>query len=483
MWKIEGEIEELQNRYREAYIDLEKRVMTALVQEYQNQIDKLSDIDEAINDTNESILDALQEEIALSRQIKNNTDTENNIREMESRLAYLQRDTTGANQNEIRKLEKQLIEARDRYEDTLVDQSIDRLRQQNDSAAKQRENNISILTEQLDYWQEMGALWPEVANIINNGLSGDGALVTGSRLEEILKDAEGWRGMSETQREVWAEDLIKATNQAGAYLLQLEYGLTQVGEEVTAAIGNSSLVATKYWDEKNKVGVSLGVGGTLQNTDLMSRMLAAVEAGDYETAGMLERMRNMKIEEEGLSDIYPKTYSYSSYTAGRGEDIDSSINYMEKALAAADAGDWSKAFQYAGMRDTKIAADPNSQYALNESYKLLFRKWYDTTGSKRYAIGGLVSRSGPAWLDGSYSSPEYVLNPTQTEAFLKLANLLPEVFKNSNQSFGGDLSVEVNVNVSQISNDYDVDQLVDRIKTDIYNVASYRNINTISRMR
>ena len=59
----------------------------------------------------------------------------------------------------------------------------------------------------------------EVANIINNGLSGDGALVTGSRLEEILKDAEGWRGMSETQREVWAEDLIKATNQAGAYLL------------------------------------------------------------------------------------------------------------------------------------------------------------------------------------------------------------------------------------------------------------------------
>ena len=483
MWKIEGEIEELQNRYRSAYIDLEKRVFDALVQSYQDQIDELNDIDEAINNTNESILNALQEEIALSRQIKDNTDTENNIREMEARLAYLQRDTTGVNQNEIRKLEKQLLEARSDYEDKLVDQSIDRLKQQNEDAAKQRENNISILTEQLEYWQEMGTLWPEVANIINNGLSGDGALVTGSKLEQILRDSEGWRSMSETQREVWAEELISATNQAGAYLLQLEFGLTQIGEDVTAAIGSSSLAATKYWDEKNKTGVSLGVNSTLGNTDLMARMLTAIESGDYATAGVLEKLRNMKIEDEDLSKLYPKTYTYSNYMAGREEEIDPTIDYMANALAAANAGNWSEAFRQAGMRDTKIAIMPNSQYAQDETYKILFRKWYDATQGKRFASGGLVTSSGLSWLDGSFGAPEYVLNARQTEAFLKLANFLPEFFKNGGQGLGGDLSVEVNVNVSQISSDYDVDQLVNRVKTDIYNAASYRNVNTISRLR
>jgi hypothetical protein len=40
---------------------------------------------------------------------------------MEARLAYLRRDTTGANQSQILALEKQLEEKRQSYSDNLVD--------------------------------------------------------------------------------------------------------------------------------------------------------------------------------------------------------------------------------------------------------------------------------------------------------------------------------------------------------------------------
>jgi len=36
------------------------------------------------------------------------------------------------------------------------------------------------------------------------------------------------------------------------------------------------------------------------------------------------------------------------------------------------------------------------------------------------------------------------------------------------------------VNVDNISDDYDVDQLVERVKEDIYSAASYRNANIIN---
>jgi hypothetical protein len=50
----------------------------------------------------------MQEIINESRQIRENTKREENISEKQSRLAYLKRDTSGANDLEILKLEKEL---------------------------------------------------------------------------------------------------------------------------------------------------------------------------------------------------------------------------------------------------------------------------------------------------------------------------------------------------------------------------------------
>jgi hypothetical protein len=60
---------------------------------------------------------------------------------------------------------------------------------------------------------------------------------------------------------------------------------------------------------------------------------------------------------------------------------------------------------------------------------------------------------------------------------------LPSIFNGASAStnnVGGTMYLNFDINVDSISNDYDVDQLVERVKDDIYNAASYRNANIIN---
>ena len=90
--------------------------------------------------------------------------------------------------------------------------------------------------------------------------------------------------------------------------------------------------------------------------------------------------------------------------------------------------------------------------------------------------------TGLALLHGTPNEPEYVLNAKQTDAFLRLADILPSMFNNNsitNNNLGGNVYVELTMNVSDISSDYDVDRFMDRVKNNIYDAASYRNVNAV----
>ena len=101
-----------------------------------------------------------------------------------------------------------------------------------------------------------------------------------------------------------------------------------------------------------------------------------------------------------------------------------------------------------------------------------------------YASGGLATSTGPAWLDGTPNRPEYVLNPVQTEAFLQLPDLLRTLDLTAGQNVSyGDTSIEINIQVDQLASDYDVEQLAEKIKTEIYDDSAYRNVNSIGWIR
>ena len=109
-------------------------------------------------------------------------------------------------------------------------------------------------------------------------------------------------------------------------------------------------------------------------------------------------------------------------------------------------------------------------------------------GANLYAIyekGGLADFTGPAWLDGTKSHPEMVLNARDTENFIQLKDILADILTNSSVGASQTSSnvFDIDINVDSISEDYDVERLAEKIKEIIYNDSMYRNVNTINLTR
>jgi hypothetical protein len=118
------------------------------------------------------------------------------------------------------------------------------------------------------------------------------------------------------------------------------------------------------------------------------------------------------------------------------------------------------------------------------AYKIIKSKksgeWKDFTG---FVTGGLADFTGPAWLDGTKSRPEYVLNADQTERFFSLVDVLEGYDKDKKPKKSGDNYFEIEINVEKLENDYDVEQVANKIRKMIYEDAMYRNVNAINSMR
>lgn len=95
----------------------------------------------------------------------------------------------------------------------------------------------------------------------------------------------------------------------------------------------------------------------------------------------------------------------------------------------------------------------------------------------QYKTGGLINYTGPAWVDGTPANPESFLSAEDTRRIGEAARLLSlsPLFNNASQSSIspsiGDTSIEININVENISDDYDVDKLVERVQQDILDAA------------
>ena len=101
-----------------------------------------------------------------------------------------------------------------------------------------------------------------------------------------------------------------------------------------------------------------------------------------------------------------------------------------------------------------------------------------------FKTGGLADFTGPAWLDGTPSRPEYILNAQQTERFFSLIDVLESFNANdSTPTKSGDNYFDINIQVDKLENDYDVEQMADKIRRMIYEDASYRNVNAINHIR
>lgn len=431
LWEIEDQLYELTQRGRDEYIDFQKDVYNALIKQRQDEIDKYSEYISTLAEAKSDILDALRKYIDKQRQERDNAEREKEIADKDAQLFRMERDT-GSTQADIIAARKDVEQMRRDYTDELIDQKISELEEQNDEAQKVREKQLETMQKQLEQDQESGALWEQVKTLMEEGWGPDGKIIEGSELERILADYYEYTQMSEEER-------AKAIEQRNI----------------------NTTLAKQYLDAKN-------AGKNTYTPSTSYPNVSQTQTSQPQT---------------------PKK-NPTSNSGAKALTVGTRVRTVGFGNAASDGSGGRAAKGLSNRKILKIRKGAKYPYLIGTSNDPSgWTGWYTAAALQAYKKGGLANFTGPAWLDGTKSKPEAVLNARDTENFLQLRDILGEVLTktrdlgNSNSENNGDNYYDIDIQVDRLSNDYDVDQLVRKIKKEITKDANYRNVRTINLKR
>lgn len=465
---FQDKVTELQKEGMQEYLDFEQKVYDAIVNQQQQLIDDYQNLSDKINDSNSKILDSIQRSIDLQRQIRDNTQTEEDLNEKEARLAYLRQDTSNGNLIEIKQLEEELGDDRQNYEDSLIDQQLDRLTQQNDDAQTARERQIELMQAQLDYASKNGEFWNQTYELLSTGFSADGKLSQASQLWNLLKKDEGWKGMSKFGKLNWQQEISKAILSASnGYANWNMYKAEKVDKKLTTKNGRKLKYDGKNWkDSKGNIYKGVDYDSTL---------------GGFTYTGMTKAPSK---NGSGSSNS-----SSGTNRANKKISIGSRVRANSNSLIYSDSYGGGGARQYYANDPIYTVIDENNGYYLTRYHKLGagYTGWFRKQDLTAYKTGGIADFTGPAWLDGTKSNPELILNARDTENFIALKDILSSIMdrkglQNNTQSVG-DMYFNIDINVDELSNDYDVEDLSKKIKQELTDSAMYRNVNLVNFIR
>ena len=414
----------------------QKNVYEAVVQQREEEITRLETINNSIQDASSKLIDSMQKSIQKVRQDRKNQKTEEELSDMQAKLSYLQADTSGANEVEIKRLQKQLTEKQENYTDTLIDQKISELQDQNKEAAEQRKMQIEIAKAQLQYDKQNGLIWGEVRGLIAAGVLSNGHIDPKSSLYKLLAK--------------WGN-----ANSLSAYDQQ------------------------EFWSNQNYGSVNNAVNNKVQNSDYLGQIDYITTDTAYQALQnqMVNSMKNAIVNIINKATPYKKYMKYNKDKNTLKQIKKFPNKETNKALYTQLKTQWDATWEQINAINGILA-----YFKVNSATGTAFTQTPDIARHKK---GGLVDYTGLHWLDGTKSDPELVLNAKDTQNFLALKDILSGVMSNTSsiEPSGGDINCEIQINVDSISNDYDVDQIAARIEYNIMQSAKYRNVNNITTMR
>lgn len=444
---IEDDLTEIYNRSRDDYSELIDEVQEALIASYQDMIDERTEVSSAIKEAQDAIVDRIQDQIDESRQARENEKTESDLADKRLRLAALMRDTSGGNAVEIATLRKEIEDAETDYTDSLVDQALERLQDANEKAAEQRDKQIEIAQAQLDAYNENDISYDDAQKLLDESLKNIdpngifGAQFENTKAGSLLSSQKD--AMNKLTEEDWWTDINSMASNAWLFAKDGEDSLkAQIGS-IKSKVENYSTALDTISGFFGEDGLTYGKGN--EKTTISLKDLGNVTSSISETA-------------QAILDLLNKQ-----------ED--------KKEEAEAESKDLYKADGRGGV----VSRQP-----------VFFDDYGNSSASyKKYASGGVADYTGPAWLDGSPTKPEMVLNPQDTANFIVLKDILSEILTGASSissdreafSNGGDNYYDIAINVDSIGDDYDVEQMADKVRDMIYEDSTYRNVNTINSVK
>ena len=387
------------------------------------------------------------------------------------------------------------------------------------------------MQQQLDNDEKTGVIAEQATSIVQKSLEQMKTMTASmTDMGVLIASAQGFGKMTKEQQ----EDFNKALAQGGAQAMNWLQDNASVSANETGDLGgsgggggsNSSLLqdqALQGIDNiiasyNNKTGTSVtSIKGNREYGALLKQYTdnggTTKEFEKYIQEGIDESITGGYISGVSVSGIN-ENGGYS----GTYDEITATMNDHKYVFQVAhtknggSAGSTNIASSTAASELSKMVGSPkNGSIAMYNRHPYIYiagnrKKWYqidsydggdDNGGSfatnylnklRGYKTGGLADFTGPAWLDGTKSKPEMVLNQKDTANFIVLKDVLSEILDgtgNLSQKEGqnGDNYFNIDINVEKLEDDYDIEQLADKIRRMIYDDAMYRNVNTINLIR
>lgn len=211
---------EILERGKDEYSELAQDLYDAITDEKNSLLEELQALNDNITDADSEMIEILQANLDLIRQQRDNNDKEKDLQAKEARLAYLRQDTSGANLQEILKLQDELEDEQQDYTDELIDQKISELETQNDQAADQRQVQIDLLQAEVDNTE---GIWETVEELLA-GISKFDKYLTGEidrdgykAVIEQLKKGQSYLDSSSVDKEETEKDWNSKIRAASLY--------------------------------------------------------------------------------------------------------------------------------------------------------------------------------------------------------------------------------------------------------------------------
>lgn len=526
------EFDKLKSEARDKYIAMEQNVIDIIKKQMQEEIDAVTDKYAALEEADNDYLDALQKAIDKQRELRDQENQYEDLATKEKKLALMQRDTSGTNRKEVISIGQEIEDDRQNLLNNEIDNLIDSMKELYDKQKEARDLEIKAMEAATENMQLINET---ASNIIsgftnvgdyqswlleNNSSVKD---MTAAQTEQYLEGAkEDFAGYAQYVSLTTEEIKLKTdeiNQKADEMFNNTSENITDIGTVIQDAaekakqesIDNAQEAydeaATKMDDTQKKITETKNTLDKAEDAAVIAHGAAMDEMVKASESAMLEVATagtEMMIEAEALDpsnskDVQEFAKTHNFYNEKTGEYSRSFVDALTNKGYDTSSMTVDKEWQITGTPinggptiylpgtfSTKAEGEAALPEYLNKYGNSLKNLSVTTvigsevTGAyKKYATGGLVDYTGLAQVDGTPNKPEAFLSAEDTANIGAAAKLLADlpIFNSTSNAENaastniGDTSIEIHINVENISDDYDVDQMIERVKQDIVDVA------------
>ena len=431
------ELKDLWEGWRDDYIDILEQLTDILQREDEKALEEKEKFYEKLEQQSQDYLDAVRKNIEAEREARDKANSYEDLSKKQKRLSLLQRDTSGRYSSEIQSLQEEIANAQQELADQQVDDMLQQLEDQMDADERRHSETLDMMQKQIDEYVETRAYIKEAEEIIAQGdeailaklMEGEDYLQASDAERQKMLDEWGPQiGSLNKYVEYLGEGIVTATQYITKMMMD---GLTQATAAVVQAVGSISPT----------VVVNIGGGG-------------GGGGGDGPGGGPSGPSQSTTCRAACGNNCTARCMSDCSEACAA-----SCVTYCEGGCRTRCGGNCSGS--------CKGSCVGRAGHPAN-----------------RYASGGMVDYTGPAWVDGTKSKPEAFLNANQTSLIGSFAKSLERLSgTTSGSTFQGIGDCTIDITIGSIGKDYDIDQAIAKVKDEIVRSTEYRNVNILKRGR